>query len=147
MLLPASTCTTSPPLVSPTPAPLSCASKLAISTTKKVSSSPVVEYFAEDPFPLMAPITNQEIEGAPKYLRSQIDGDKLNEIVLQLNAIVKGKRDSRAAKDLLELEDLEQKLQLGRMAKVIILVLIKLRRLEAVHQDGKTSYQIVAKHE
>lgn len=129
----------SPTLFSPPPANLTRSSKLMLSTVKKSNPNGL----EEEMFPLMAPITNAEVEAAPKYLRSQIDAEKLNDIVSQLNEIVANKRSDGCPDDLIELAMLEDELSLGRMAKVIILILIKLKRLATVHVSGKTFYKIL----
>lgn len=125
----------SPTLFSPPAANISTYSKLVLSTVKKGPNR-------ENMFPLIATITHEEVEAAPKYLRSQIDAKSLNDIVDKLNTIVEDKRKSSMSDDLIALSVLEDDLKLGRMAKVIILVLIKLKRLESVHVGGRTFYQI-----
>ena len=103
-------------------------------------------------FPLMAPLSDEELQAAPSYLTSQLgfDARRVNGCIEALNDKVTDKRFLREGGDHLTFDEVTQLLRLGGKTKTFVLLLVhlgKLRSLDsgrgAAEQPGAARYRIV----
>jgi len=85
-------------------------------------------------FPLMAPLTASEFEGAPAYLREQlgITLDKANECLGTVNDAVTDKRFLDASSDFVSHDEIASLTRLGSRTKTFVLMLLHCVRLRPI---------------
>eukprot|EP00899_Mesostigma_viride_P009398 jgi/Mesvir1/1845/Mv06946-RA.1 len=100
---------------------------------------------------LAEPITKEEFDSVPSFLRMQLSVESVNEAIGRVNDFITEKRFSldeqgrsraRSHVDTIRLDELEC-LKLGAKVKNYVLLLVRLNRLVTQYCDGETAYKVV----